>query len=294
MQQQASSIKAYLALFTGLLIIGFSAILIKSADAPGMVTAFYRVGIASLVLILPLAAQWKKVQQLSAKALWMPLLGGIAFGIDTGLWSWSIEISNATIPTLMANLAPVWVGIGALLFFKEKQRKGFWIGLSITIGGTILMAWRSFSNSDGLFAGIIISLIAGVFYGIYHLFTQQGRAMMSTLLYLSISSLAATFTVGTIILLNNDYSFTGYSNSTWIIWLIYGIGVHVGGWTLINYSQGHLKATTVSPTLLGQPVITAIAAFFILNEALTSWQIIGGLVVFGGIYMVNITRLKQK
>jgi drug/metabolite transporter (DMT)-like permease len=70
--------------------------------------------------------------------------------------------------------------------------------------------------------------------------------------------------------------------------------VHVVGWTLINYSQGHLKATTVSPTLLGQPVITAIAAFLILNEALNNWQIIGGIIVISGIYLVNITRLKSK
>ncbi|MCG8581343.1 MAG: DMT family transporter [Bacteroidales bacterium] len=293
MSKHQGPVKAYLALFSGLIIIGFSAILIKSADAPGMVTAFYRVGIASLVLIIPLISKWRQVLQLSAKALLMPVLGGIAFGFDTGLWSWGIELSNATIPTLMANMAPVWVGIGAMFIFKERQKKGFWIGLFIAIVGTFLMAWRSFLMADGLFAGIMVSLLAGVFYGIYHLFAQQGRAMMSTLLYLSISTFAAALTVGLIILLSPSYSFTGYSDTTWLIWLVYGVGVHVGGWTLINYSQGHLKATTVSPTLLGQPVITAIAAFFILNEALSNWQIIGGIIVISGIYLVNITRLKK-
>ena len=293
MQDKSLNYKAYFALFGGLIIIGFSAILIKSAEAPGMVTAFYRVGIASIVLLAPFLSKWKQVKHLKTKAILMPILGGIAFGIDTGLWSWGIELSNATIPTLMANMAPVWVGFGALLIFNERQKKGFWIGLSIAIVGTFVMAWRSFKMADGLFAGIIVSLLAGVFYGIYHLFTQQGRAMMSTLLYLSLSTFAAAFTVACIIILSPSYSFAGYSESTWIIWLIYGIGVHVGGWTLINYSQGHLKATTVSPTLLGQPVITAIAAFFILNEALTSWQIAGGLVVISGIYLVNITRLRK-
>ncbi len=280
-----------MALFTGLIIIGFSAILIKSANAPGIVTAFYRVAIASLVLFLPFLSRWQMVKQLSLKALLMPILGGIAFGVDTGLWSWAIEISNATIPTLMANLAPVWVGLGALFIFKEKQSKGFWIGLAITISGMFTMAARSLYVNDGLIAGISISIVAGIFYGIYHLFTQQGRSLMNTLLYLSISSFAAAATTGIGVLLS-PYSFTGYADTTWLIWLGYGIGVHVGGWALINYSQGHLKATTVSPTLLGQPVITAIAAFIILNEALSSWQIIGGLVVIAGIYLVNTTRLK--
>ncbi len=292
MSSQPSTIKAYAALFVGLIIIGFSAILIKSAEAPGIVTAFYRVGLASLVLIIPLLSRWKQVKQLSAKALLLPILGGVAFGIDTGLWSWAIEISNATIPTLMANLAPVWVGLGAVFIFKEKQTKRFWLGLAITITGMFTMAARSWYVKDGLIAGISISIAAGIFYGIYHLFTQQGRSRMSTLLYLSISSMAAALTTGFAVLVS-PYTFVGYSDATWTIWLIYGIGVHVGGWTLINYSQGHLKATTVSPTLLGQPVITAIAAFFILGEALSTWQIFGGLIVIAGIYLVNITRLKR-
>ncbi|MBS2213484.1 DMT family transporter [Carboxylicivirga mesophila] len=292
MPVQPSTFKAYAALFAGLIIIGFSAILIKSAEAPGIVTAFYRVGLASVVLLLPLISRWRQVHQLSLKALLMPVLGGIAFGVDTGLWSWAIEISNATIPTLMANLAPVWVGLGAVFIFKERQSKGFWFGLAVTIAGMFMMAARSWYVKDGLIAGITISIIAGIFYGIYHLFTQQGRSHMSTLLYLSISSMAAAVTTGIAVIIS-PYSFTGYSNTTWLIWLVYGIGVHVGGWALINYSQGHLKATTVSPTLLGQPVITAIAAFFILDEALTSWQIIGGIIVIGGIYLVNITRLKR-
>jgi len=284
--------KAYVALFTGLLIIGFSAILIKSAEAPGMVTAFYRVGIASLVLLIPFLSQLKKVILLPPKAILMAILGGIAFGIDTGLWSMSIELSNATIPTLMANLAPVWVGIGATFIFKEKQKRAFWIGLAITLLGTFIMVYHSLYVNDGLFAGISLGIIAGLFYGIYHLFTQKGRALMSTLHYLSISTITASITVG-IIILCTSYSFTGYNQTTWLIWLAYAIGVHVGGWTLINYSQGHLKATTVSPTLLGQPVITAIAAFIILGESLTAWQIIGGVVVFAGIYIVNLIRLKK-
>jgi len=292
MTHRTTPIKAYLALFTGLLIIGFSAILIKSAEAPGIVTAFYRVGIGTIALIIPFLSQWKKVKQLSRRAILIPILGGLSFGIDMGLWSWSIELSNATIPTLVANLAPVWVGIGAMLIFKEKQRRGFWIGLLITLIGMFSMAYRSFYVKDGLVTGIGLSLIAGVFYGIYHLFTQQGRALMSTVLYLFISTFSAALTLAVIIIFSS-YNFTGYSETTWIIWLFYGVGVHVGGWTLINYSQGHLKATTVSPTLLGQPVITAIAAYLILGESLTNWQIGGGLIVFAGIYIVNITRLKK-
>ncbi len=47
----------------------------------------------------------------------------------------------------------------------------------------------------------------------------------------------------------------------------------------VNYALGHLPASLVSPTLLGQPVITAIAAVPLLGQALSAAQVIGGAVV---------------
>nr|WP_321406322.1 DMT family transporter [uncultured Carboxylicivirga sp.] len=286
-------VKAYAAMFAGLIIIGFSAILIKSAEAPGLITAFYRVFIASLVLIIPFLFRYRKIVVIPTKGIGMAILGGIAFGFDTALWSTAIEISNATIPTLMANLAPLWVGFGAMIFFKEKQRKGFWIGLTITLIGILLMVSHSYISKDGLLVSILLSLIAGMFYGTYYLITQKGRQLMDTLQYLSITSFSAALVLGVIVCFS-DFSFTGYSDRTWVIYLVYGIGIHVIGWTLINYAQGYLRATTVSPTLLGQPVLTAFFAWLILGESLSVWQISGGIVVFAGIYVVNYSRLKQR
>ena len=51
----------------------------------------------------------------------------------------AIMESNAAMPTLVGNLAPLWVGIGAFLFFKERQNSKFWIGLAIAFVGVTFL-----------------------------------------------------------------------------------------------------------------------------------------------------------
>jgi drug/metabolite transporter (DMT)-like permease len=67
----------------------------------------------------------------------------------------------------------------------------------------------------------------------------------------------------------------------------------VAGWLAINYAQGYLPASIVAPTLLGQPVVTAILAVILLGEQFTSWHIAGAVVVLGGVYLVHWSRYSK-
>ena len=50
----------------------------------------------------------------------------------------------------------------------------------------------------------------------------------------------------------------------------------------------------VSPTLIGQPVVTTLLAIPLLGEALRTEQWLGGLVVLAGIYLVHRSREGSK
>ncbi|MBI3764675.1 MAG: EamA family transporter, partial [Chloroflexi bacterium] len=58
-------------------------------------------------------------------------------------------------------------------------------------------------------------------------------------------------------------------------------------WLTINHAQGHLRAAIVSPTLLGMPAIATLFAWLIFREPITWQQLIGGLVVVAGVYLVH-------
>ena len=288
------NLRAYLSLFGGLSFMCFAAIFIKSAHAPGIVTAFYRMAIGAAILTIPFVYSLSKLKHsLPWKGILFAVLGGLCFATDMAFWSTGVVMSNATIPTLTANLAPLWVGFGSMIVYRQRHKPGFWIGLLVAIAGMVLLIHRDLDNNTKIGAGALMGTVAGLFYGIFYLFSQTGRKLLNTLQFLYISTLSSAIILF-ILMLIFGYEFTGYDRYTYLIFIGIGIGVQVCGWFLINYSQGYLPASTVAPTLLGQPVLTAFLAIWLLNEKLTIWHITGGLIVVAGIYLVHYSRNKRK
>lgn len=282
--------KSYIALIIGSILIAFSPVLIKLSGAPGTITMFYRMVFGSLALLIPfLISRLKSKNNLSQKGIWYAICAGLMLAIDMALWATGIMASNAAMPTLVGNLAPLWVGIGSVLIFKEKQSKQFWFGLLMALSGVSFLVLRDFYIPNGIFTGLILGLLAGIFYAGFMLLTQPGRKHLDTISFLFISTLSTAIFLGLFAVMQN-LPFTGYSTKVWTIFIIKGLLLQAGAWFLINFAQGYVPASLVSPTLLTQPVVAAVLAFFMLNEVLGLWHVIGGIVVVVGIYVVHFGK----
>lgn len=264
-----------------------SAIFVRAANAPGSVTAFYRMGIGSVLMVLPFLfnARTKPVST-SARGIWLAILAGMFFGLDLVFWTTGITMSGAAIPTLMANTAPLWVGLGAWLIFREQQKIGFWLGLLLALVGSATILSQDFSRSASIGIGGIYGLLAGIFYGAYYLVTQRARSHVRTLPYFWITTTSSAIFL-LIVNLILQRSFIDYERTTYLYFIAIGILVQVMGWLTINYAQGFVSAAIISATLLIQPVLTAIIAWILLREALTLWQVFGGIAVIAGIFIVH-------
>lgn len=292
MIKERQEVLSYLGLAVGVLSLGFSAIFVRVAAAPGPVVNAYRMGIATLFLALPFWVRVrKKSEALPRRGIRLAILGGVFFACDLILWSTGVVLSGATNPTLLANTAPLWVGLGALVFLGEKRGKTFWIGLAIALSGSVLILGQDALQAADLGLGTLLGLVGSFFYGGFFLFTQRGRSYLSSLAYFWIVVATAT-----LIMLVSSWIFglslTGYSTTTYLNFLALGVIVQVIGWLAINYAQGYLPAAIVSPTLLGQPVVTAVAAYLLLGEQLSVLQVAAGLIVLAGVYLVHRSRLQ--
>lgn len=284
---------AYPALILGLFSIGFAAILVSLAGAPGPVSAFYRMGVAAMLLVIPFLRQANsQAKPYPRRGVRLALLGGLLFALDLAFWTTGITISGAATPTLMANTAPLWVGLGSIVIFHERLNALFWFGLILAMFGALMVLGAEFTRGAALGLGTFLGLLAAIFYGAYYLVTQRGRDYLKTLSYFWI----ATFTAAMALLILNfilGNPITGYSLKTYLAFLGLGVIAQILGWLSINYAQGFLPASIVAPTLLGQPVVTAIFAFLLLGESFSVWHILGGIFVLVGVYIVHRSRWKE-
>lgn len=286
MDNNIKNLPAYLALVAGVFIIGTSPILVKLANLPGLVSGFYRVGIAALAL-LPF---WAYREGRKGIPTWdnlkFILLGGVLFGIDIALWNTSILMTTAAKATLLSNNAPIWVALGAAVFFKEKLDRKYWFGLALALVGMSFILGINQIRTAPLSVGDLLAFSTSFIYAGVMLATQSARTRVNTLTFSALYTTVAALTLLPVALLTRQ-QLAGFSSETWWALLGLGLGPQVLGWLLINYAMGYLRASHISVSLLGQPVVTAILGVLILSEALTPNQIIGGGLALAGIYLVN-------
>ncbi len=278
---------AYPALILGIVSISFSALFVRWAHAPGVVSSFYRMGLASAIMFLPFLSRGQGVLAPKQRpGIVYAIAGGLFFSLDMFFWTKGIVVSGATIPTVLANTAPLWVGLGSWFFFREQPGERFWIGLLVTVGGASMILGNDLRHSSDLGLGAVFGLVAAIFYGAYHLVSQRGRMYLNTLSYFWVSTMvsAGFLLVYTLIL---RYPLLGYDAQTWGLFILMGVLVQVLGWMFINYAQGTIPAVVVAPTMLAQPIITAVLAAIFLGEKFTGWHLVGGCMVMVGVYLVH-------
>lgn len=279
----------YLALGVGVLSLGFAAIFVRWANAPGPVTSFYRLAIAVTLLALPFYRRVNTLEILPVRGLWLAALGGLFFAGDLAFWATGVMVSGATNPTLLLNTAPIWVGLGALVLFRERLNVSFWMGLLVAISGALVVLGLDSLRALSLGLGTFFGLLGGIFHAGYFLTTQRGREVLDSLTYFWLAAVSSTLGLLAVSLALGQ-PLTGYSSSTYLSFLALGLISQICGHFSINYALGYLPASIVAPTLLGQPVVTAILAGPLLGERLYFGQILGGVLVLAGVYAVHRSR----
>jgi len=274
-------------LVLGILFISFSPIFVKLAIAPPISSGFYRIFVAWIVL-----APYCLIKgdlKIARKDLLVALLGGVVFGADIAVWNISLTKISATISTLIANLAPLWVGLLSFVVLRRKSGVLFWIGTWVAIiGMVVLVGYQNILHLQ-FNIGIILALVASLFYASYIMITSGIVKKIGTTTFMFYNMIGASVFLVVICLFRGD-ELIHFSTPTWLYMIGMGLICQLAGWITINYSLGFLQATKVSIALLSQTVIACIWATILLHETLDLEEIIGSVIVLAGIAITFVKK----
>ena len=289
---------AFFSLLLGAAIIGFSGIFVRMSPVGPVATGFYRMILASpvfwaMVFTLPAARGGGMGER---RLRWAVVLPGICFGFDTALWNWSLHLTTVSNATLFANLAPIFVTIGAWLLFREHISRLFLLGLATAIGGTFVLMSGSLEVSASHLLGDVFGCVTAIFYGGYQLSINRLRRHYSTVFLMACTCLVAGGVLLAVTLATGE-------RLTWThvgLWAglapLLGLAYicHSCGQGLIVFAMQKLPAPFSSVSLLMQPVVATIAAWAILAEAIGPLQMTGAAIVLLGILLAQRGSLASR
>ncbi|SFL43653.1 DMT family transporter [Halanaerobium salsuginis] len=283
--------KIYLLLGGGVFFLSLSGILIKIAVAPPLITAFYRM-LFTVIILTPYFLT-KHRHEFRYFLDYRPLLVGFLLAVHFILWISSIQYTAVSNSVIFVALQPLFTIILEYLFAREDLKEGAVIGIAMALIGSLIISIADFYQLQGRLFGNFLALTAALFASSYLFIGRGVRKKVAYFPYLYILYTYATIFLG-IAVFTAKIPFTGYGSKNYLIFLGLAIGPTVIGHSILNYSVRYLSTSIVSLSILGEPILTTLMAWFFLKEKIILTTVIGGCFILGGIYLASVYNYQQQ
>lgn len=289
-----------LLLFAGVLL-GMSPILVRLSGVSPDASAFWRVALAApllcaaafLVPARPAGPDMMSVPKTRRLVIagWM-VLAGVFFAADLIASHVAIELTTAGNAILLANLAPVIIGVLGLVGLARRPGRMFWIGLPFAGFG----AWCLFRASDvggGSIAGDAFGLLAAVFYAGYLIVIGRLRRYVGAAATMCGTTLVTAMVIGIFAGVRGDLAVPA-DLTGWLALAALGILVHALGQGLVSVGLKVVDEATGSMVLLIQPFIATLLGALVLGEVLNGWHLLGNVAVIFALLIATRARRRPR
>jgi drug/metabolite transporter (DMT)-like permease len=222
--------------------------------------------------------------------LW-PFLAGIFFGVDLLLFHQSILLMGAGLASVMSNLQVVIVLLAAWLIWNERPTPTQAIGIPVALLGIVFISGivgRGAYGTDPAL-GSALGIFVAITYSGYLLLMRKGRdrrRAAGPILDATAGTLATGLLIGVVM---GDLDPTpGLPALVWL--LLLALTAQVAGGLMLAIALPRLPAATTSLILLIQPVLAVVFAIAILAEEPSPPQLLGVVLVIGGVLLGSASR----
>src|SRR5512138_629203 len=293
------------ALMIAILAVSTASIFIRFAQAasPSLVIAALRLTFATL-LLAPIA--WTRyrteLRSLGGGEITLGIISGLFLAAHFATWITSLEYTTVASSVVIVCTGPLWVALLSPLLLNERLKKAAIVGLAVAILGGAMIGLSEACVWDGglqcsdlgqilhgdAMWGNFLALIGAWTVSGYLIIGRKLRARRSIPLIPYIFMVYGIAAIALILIMFiAGESPLGYSASTYGWIFLLAAFPQLIGHSTYNWALRYLPASFVAVTTLGEPIGSAILAFFLLQETPTVIVVGGGLLILIGIYLAS-------
>jgi len=286
-QEKRPPFNPSLALISGVLAVSTGAIFARLADAPALVIAAYRVGLASLILA-PVAWWWARDELLSLqkKDYLLASLAGLSLALHFGTWISSLNYTSVANSVVLVNTNPLWVAVLTPVISNERLSHLTKVSIVVSVIGGVVIGAGDFVIGGQALWGDFLALLGSICAALYLLLGRNLRRKLSLLAYVMLCYGSAALILWTMVLALR-LPVTGFDTRTYMAFGGMALISQIIGHSSYNWALKWFSPSLIAVSLLGEPIGATILAYIIFDEGLTWPKLVGGLFILFGIYLAG-------
>jgi drug/metabolite transporter (DMT)-like permease len=262
------------------LVIAFSlsSTLVKSAESPGVLVAFWRLTLVSVVWNVYLRLTGRRVTLRHVRQAFVP---GVFFGVNLATFFVGATNNSVANAALIGSLSPfLIVPIGAQLFREHHDPRALTFAI-VAFGGAALVLLNAPANGDASLRGNLFGTVAMLLWVGYVVSTRHFRRDMDVAVFMATVSPIAAVAVLPLAIGNGGILEMSGRGWAYTILLMFLTGVAAHG--LLVFAQKTIQIGTIGIAQVAQPALAVVWSFLLLGERVRPWQVIGIAIVMSGL-----------
>ena len=268
------------------LLWGIGPILIKSIELPGLTMALYRVWLGFAVFLVVALFGGRR---LTRDELRTAFGAGLIFGVNVAFFFTALKHTSVADASLITALTPVLILVVAGPLFGERVTARD-VGLTaVVLGGVVLVVLGSSGSPEWSLFGDLLAVGALVTWAAYFIASKRARRRLGALEFQVGAMLGAGVIMTPLVLLSgSDLALPQGDDWVWLALFVLVPGAM--GHLVMSWAHRFVDVSVSSLIVVAQPVVTTLAAAFLLDESLGALQLLGGAIVLGSVAMVVRTH----
>ncbi len=290
-------IKGFLLAFLAVFLWSFNSLIAQrfSLDVTPLELATGRWTFAALILLPFTAHDLKKnIPFFRKNLLWLFTLGICGMVIDNTLIYLAGHTISASQIGILSIIGPIFLALLSYLFLKTPITKAQILGMSIALIGIITVITNgnlSTLKTNSFPIGYVFIIINAFCFAVYSFLQVKKPPQMRQTTLLNASILAALLVLYPLTIFETGLSgLIHLSELDYSLFIYLGVFNSVFGYLAWNSALIKIGAVKTGIIYYFLPILTAIEAYFLLNDPLTLIQIIGAVFVITGITLVSKTK----